>query len=380
MIEMRSHLKAMHSEAKVVSFYEADSSSWHQGMFQLAMEHAPIGKALLAPDGRWLKVNQALCNILGYTERELLSMDFQAITHPDDLGTDLNFVSRLLAGEIETYNLHKRYYHKSGRLIRAQLTVSLVRDEQNRPMYFISQVQDRTQEHEAEQKLRQAYSELEEFSARLSHDIRSPLNSSLRVLHFTKRSLADADLEQAQETVKIVENQLTKLGGLVNDILEIRKLQLTEETEAPVSLSTVVENALEKFSHMDNAERVVVNCDFTYTRAVGTRKAAITSIIENLISNAIKYQDLTEKQSCIDIECFEKDRQLVFQVSDNGLGIHKRYHERVFGMFQRFHSGNIQGSGLGLYFIKKNADAIGGTIEFIPLEKGSRFRLTIPKK
>ncbi|MEM8968465.1 MAG: PAS domain S-box protein, partial [Bacteroidota bacterium] len=203
---------ANHFEAKSVNFYEADLIMRQQDIFRLAMERAPIGEALLAPDGRWLKVNQALCNIVGYTECELLSTDLQSITHPDDLESDLEFISRLLAGEIETYNLHKRYYHKSKKIIWAQLTVSLVRDEEKRPLYFIAQLQDRTKEYEAEQKLKRAYSELEEFSMRLSHDIRSPLESSLRVLQFTKLSLADEDIEQAKETVKIVENQITKLG------------------------------------------------------------------------------------------------------------------------------------------------------------------------
>ena len=379
MIEMRAHTMANHFEAKSVNFYEADLIMRQQDIFRLAMERAPIGEALLAPDGRWLKVNQALCNIVGYTECELLSTDLQSITHPDDLESDLEFISRLLAGEIETYNLHKRYYHKSKKIIWAQLTVSLVRDEEKRPLYFIAQLQDRTKEYEAEQKLKRAYSELEEFSMRLSHDIRSPLESSLRVLQFTKLSLADEDIEQAKETVKIVENQITKLGGLVNDILAIRKLQLTEENNTLVSLPIIVENALEKFSHMDHFERLSINSHFMYTELIKTKKAAITSILENLISNAIKYQDLAEEQSCIDIECFEKDQQIVVQISDNGLGINKRYHDRIFRMFQRFHGGTAQGSGLGLYFIKKNTDSIGGTVEFIPLENGSRFRLTIPK-
>ncbi|MEO0331628.1 MAG: PAS domain S-box protein, partial [Bacteroidota bacterium] len=379
MIEMRAHSMATPPEAKSVNFYEADLIMRQQDIFQLAMEHAPIGEALLAPDGRWLKVNQALCNILGYTEHELLCMDFQTITHPDDLNSDLELISRLLAGEIETYNLHKRYYHKSKKVIWAQLTVSLVRDEDRRPLYFIKQVQDRTKEHEAEQKLKRAYSELEEFSMKLSHDIRSPLTSSLRVLQLTKLSLADEDVEQAKETVEIVENQIAKLGGLVNDILEIRKLQLTEEKNTSVSLSAIVENALEKFNHMDHFERLAINCDFVYAKPINTKKAAVTSIIENLISNAIKYQDLAEEQSRINIEYFEKDRQIIFQISDNGLGINKRYHERIFRMFQRFHGGEVHGSGLGLYFVKKNTESVGGTVEFIPLEKGSRFRLTIPK-
>ena len=74
----------------------------HKDMFRLAMEHSAIGMALIAPDGTWLKVNKAVCNIVGYSERELLAIDFQTITHPDDLQADLTFVKQLLANDIQT--------------------------------------------------------------------------------------------------------------------------------------------------------------------------------------------------------------------------------------------------------------------------------------
>jgi len=106
--------------------------------FSGAFEHAPIGVALLSPEGRWLKVNRALCTLTGYSETELLARTFQDITHPDDLETDLAFVRQLLAGEIHTYQMEKRYFHKHGHLVTVLLTVSLVRDAQAQPLYFIS--------------------------------------------------------------------------------------------------------------------------------------------------------------------------------------------------------------------------------------------------
>jgi PAS domain S-box-containing protein len=85
--------------------------------FQNAFEHAAIGMALVAPDGRWVKVNRSLCSLVGYSEEELLTKTFQDITHPDDLSDDLAFVRQMLAKEIRTYGLEKRYIHKSGRII-----------------------------------------------------------------------------------------------------------------------------------------------------------------------------------------------------------------------------------------------------------------------
>lgn len=113
--------------------------------FRQTFEQAPIGMALVAPDGRFLAVNRALCEMLGHDEAALLETSFQAITHADDLQLDLGNVQRLLAGEGEGYRIEKRYLHRQGGIVHAQLDVSLLRDEEGRPLYFISQVQDISQ-------------------------------------------------------------------------------------------------------------------------------------------------------------------------------------------------------------------------------------------
>src|SRR5688572_5338398 len=80
--------------------------------FRNAFESASAGIAIVALDGRWIRVNHALCEMLGYTERELLSTDFQTITHPDDLESDLALVRKLVSGATRYYHLVKRYFHK----------------------------------------------------------------------------------------------------------------------------------------------------------------------------------------------------------------------------------------------------------------------------
>ncbi|GCE11493.1 sensor histidine kinase [Tengunoibacter tsumagoiensis] len=113
-----------------------------EARFQMLFEHVAVGMAFVGIQGQWLQVNQKLCSIIGYSHEELLSHSFQEITHPDDLETDLNFVQSLLDGHSETYALEKRYIRKDGSIIWINLTVSLVRDEMNRPLYFISVVED----------------------------------------------------------------------------------------------------------------------------------------------------------------------------------------------------------------------------------------------
>ena len=118
--------------------------------FRNAFDHASVGMAIVALDGRWIRVNANLCDLVGYSEQELLATDFQSVTHPDDLAADEASVRKLVSGEIRFYHLVKRYFHKHGHVVWAMLSVSLVRDEQERPLYFVSQVQDITQRKQAE--------------------------------------------------------------------------------------------------------------------------------------------------------------------------------------------------------------------------------------
>ncbi len=121
--------------------------------FRSAFDYAAIGMAMVALDGHWLKVNRTLCKIIGYTEQELKSLTFQDITHPDDLETDLNYVRQVLAGEMTSYQMEKRYFHKEGHIIWISLSVSLVQNDQNQPMYFIAQIQDISTRKRAEREL-----------------------------------------------------------------------------------------------------------------------------------------------------------------------------------------------------------------------------------
>ncbi len=107
-----------------------------------AFQHAAVGLALSRPDGRFLRVNAAVCQMLGYSEDELLQRSIRDITHPDDMATDAEHKAQLLAGKRENYQLEKRNLHKDGHVVYVQLSVSLVRDDHGAPVYFVSQAQD----------------------------------------------------------------------------------------------------------------------------------------------------------------------------------------------------------------------------------------------
>ena len=121
--------------------------------FRNAFDYAAIGMALVSPQGGWLRVNRSLCDLVGYTERELLESNFQAVTHPGDLGNDLANLYRLLQGETPTSHVEKRYVHRLGQIVWALNSVSLVRDSDDQPAHFIFQIQGITERKRAEAAL-----------------------------------------------------------------------------------------------------------------------------------------------------------------------------------------------------------------------------------
>lgn len=113
-----------------------------ENRFRNAMEYSAIGMALVSPEGKWMQVNQALCKLLGYRQETLLTLTFQQITHPEDLSADLKLLDDLYHGHIPSYSMEKRYIRSDGEVVWALLVVSVVRDHEQQPLYYISQVED----------------------------------------------------------------------------------------------------------------------------------------------------------------------------------------------------------------------------------------------
>ena len=121
--------------------------------FRNAFDYASTGMALVAPDGRWLRVNRSLCKLVGYTESAMLAGKFQTITHPEDLGNLLLYIHRLLEGEIPSHQMEQRYLHTRGHAVWVSLNMSLVRNAEGEPLHFIFQIQDITDRKSAEERL-----------------------------------------------------------------------------------------------------------------------------------------------------------------------------------------------------------------------------------
>ncbi|WNF35261.1 PAS domain S-box protein [Bacillaceae bacterium IKA-2] len=183
-------------------------------LFTNAFHHAAIGMALVGTDGNWIKVNRSLCHIVGYSKEELLKKSFQSITHPEDLDVDLNYLRQMLNGEIEYYQMEKRYFHKKGNVVWVLLSVSCVCDQEKRPLYFISQIQDITARKEAEEIQKRLNAILEATT-----DFVATADTNGRVLYYnaSARKMLGIDENQDISTITIPDTHPEWAGKLIRN-------------------------------------------------------------------------------------------------------------------------------------------------------------------
>lgn len=175
--------------------------------FKSAFQFSVIGMALVAPDGRYLQVNPALCRMLGYSEAELLQLNFREVTHPDDLADDLKYMNHLLTNQLESYQIEKRYQHKDNSVIWVQLTRTLVRDAQAQPLYFVSQLQNITERKQIEAALA-AEQVQRESKSKLLRMVLNLLPVGVTIIDtqgwFVERNIEDRALwGESQKTVEV---------------------------------------------------------------------------------------------------------------------------------------------------------------------------------
>ncbi len=342
--------------------------------FRSSMEYAAIGMALVAPDGRWLRVNRALCRIVGYCEAELLATNFQSITHPSDLEEDLDNVRKMLAGEIDAYEMEKRYIHKEGHPVWIQLNVSLVRDADGQPLHFISQIQDITERKRQAAELAAARDvALEsarlkaEFLANMSHEIRTPMNGIIGMTGLLLDSPLNAEQHEFVDTIRTCGDTLLTL---INDILDLSKIEagkLAFET-IDLDLRSAVESAVELVAERAQNKRLelvsLVHQDvLTSLRGDPGR---LRQVLINLVSNAIKFTEHGEVVVRA-VRYAETDREVTvrFTVQDTGIGISEEGCRRLFQAFSQADGSTTRkygGTGLGLAISKRLVEMMGGEI------------------
>jgi PAS domain S-box-containing protein len=350
--------------------------------FRSAFEYAPIGMSLVSLDGNWMKVNKSLCKMLGYSEEELLNTNFKKITYPDDLEEDLNNVDKLISGQVTHFHMEKRYFHKNNNLIWALLSVSLVNDEKGKPIYFVAQIKDITEKKEIESKLilktkeleRSNY-ELEQFAYFTSHDLQEPLRTINRYASLLKNQCEGVNGNPL--TDKIVAS-CNKMKNFISSLLIYSQVAKVTKLEM-IDTNIIVENVIESLKALIDETSTSIN--YVPLPDIMFNSIKMEQIFQNIIVNSIKYRKKDVNPE-IKIAYSEDNLFWIFSIKDNGIGIQKEFHEKIFDIFKRLHSkSEYDGNGVGLAVCKKIIEQYGGKIWVESEEnKGSCFYFILPKK
>jgi len=363
-----------------------------EARFRSTFDQAAVGIAHVSPDGNFIRVNNKLCDITGYTEEELLGKTFQEITHSADLKKDINMVGRVLVGEVSTYNTEKRYYRKDGSIIWVSLTVSLLRDEQGKPRYFISVIEDINSRKKMEQALERLNTELEnrvnqrtqelleakeiaekaseaksEFLSRMSHELRTPLNAILgfgQLLNSRKYGHLNEEQRDQVSEVLIAGRHLLEL---VDEVLELSKIEsgtLVASMEE-MDLKDEIESVLSMMAPMAEKRRV------EFVRKIVPKQVChvyadrryLTEVLSNFFSNAIKYN---KEQGKVYVECDIMDQGMIrVTISDTGIGIPDGMQSKLFQPFERLgRDYEVEGTGIGLSITKALVEKMGGAVGY----------------
>jgi PAS domain S-box-containing protein len=195
--------------------------------FANAFRQSPHGMAFVGLDGRFTKANQALSEMLGYTEDELVGIHFADITHDDDKSTDLEQLHRIISGEIRGFHRIKRYHRKDGKTIWVSLGVSAVHDADGKPIYFIGQIQDITaqRQREEERATAQHRAGILETTIGVAHE----LNNVLTVLMMNAELLAqDARAEEVPEIASEILTASNRIAAIVERLRQLGEPRTVE--------------------------------------------------------------------------------------------------------------------------------------------------------
>lgn len=342
--------------------------------FRKAFDEAPIGMSLVTTNGQFLKANTRYCQLVGYSEAELQSMTFQAITHPDDLGQDEAGMHQMLAGHRPTFEMEKRYITKQGTVIPVLMKTAPIRDASGQTLYCVGHIQDLRERLKVERMK-------DEFISVVSHELRTPLTSIRGALGILESDVFKDRPDKAQHMLKIALSNSDRLVRLVNDILDLERLQ---SGKVPLVLQTcpvpeLVQQALQSVQPIADEATIPLTCT-SLPQTIQADPDAIVQALVNLLSNAIKF---SPPSSPVELRVDEVPDALRFAVGDRGRGIPPDKLEVIFEAFQQVDISDARrrgGTGLGLAICKNIVQQHGGTIWVeSTLGAGSTFYFTVPR-
>lgn len=361
--------------------------------FLATFEQSAVGMAHVGSDGRFLRVNHRLCQMLGYSDDELQSLDLPEIVHPEDEEADQPQRKRLLNGAVRDYTVERRLKRKDGTFQGFRETVSLVRSEQGDPRYFVTVFEHQgnnsgarhgqdgeeleKQLADCRRELAAVNGELDALSYSVSHDLRAPLRAVSGFSRILSRDYAEQLPAEARQYLDLVSDGAIRLDQLIRDLLSYSRLGRQPVQRQAVDLGRMVAECMHHvlLAH----EGRMIEFQAGNLPSWPADPALLREVFLALLDNAVKFT-AGRDPARVEVGAEIVDGQLQVHVRDNGIGFDMNYAHKLFGVFQRLHrSDEFPGTGIGLAIAQRTVQRHGGRMwaEAAP-DQGATFFFTLP--
>jgi len=347
--------------------------------FRAAFEQAAVGMALRALDGRWLRVNAKLCELLGYEREELLQLTSVDLTPPEDRWLAIENNERMARGEVSEVSREKRYLRKDGSIVWAHLSIGVVRASDGTVLHQLSCIHDITARKHAEAELHALNAdlerrvaertaaleasnrELESFSHSVAHDLRAPL----RAMDGFSRLLLEGSggpLEpDGRHQLERIRSASQRMAELIDALLLLARITRSEIRHSPVNLTEIAKGCVAELAAREPQRKV--NVTIEQDLFVQGDHTLLTLALDNLLENAWKFTSRIDDARIEVARTAARGGQPAFVVRDNGSGFDMQYADKLFGPFQRLHhASEFPGTGIGLATVKRILDRHGGEV------------------
>ena len=367
----------------------------HEERSRRAILSAGIGVAIVDMDGRWVEVNPAFERMFGYQAAELVGRATAELAHPEDLDAVRVAFDRVLKGEAPALDAQHRYLHRTGAIVWTQANVAMMQDAAGHPDYLIVHLRDVSGQRESEQALQALNQTLQQrvaegdaalaamshqqeaFAYGISHDLRAPLRAidSFAALLDDK---AHASLDEAgRDYLARIRAAATRMGELIDALLDLSRANRTEMKSEPVDLSLLAEWTGAELQDAEPGRAAEI--DVAPGLLVAGDERQLKLMLAQLLGNAWKFSRDRERVR-IEVRGDRDGDRLHVRIRDHGAGFDMRYADKLFEPFQRLHRADEGGgNGIGLAIVQRIVERHGGRVraESEP-GQGSTFHLELP--
>jgi PAS domain S-box-containing protein len=364
-----------------------------ENKFRTIFENNSAAMAIIEADTKISMVNEAYCQISGYSKEEVIGMSWTQQIPPEDIDRLTEYNRRRLINPNDAPDKYEfTFYHKNGDIKHALMSVALIQGNRQIVSSFVDITSQKQAEEEVHKlnnilehrirertlQLEESNKELEAFSYSVSHDLRSPLRHISGFVDLLTNRYKESLPEKAIHYLDVISDSTRQMGVLIDDLLQFSRTGRQEIIHTELDMNKILQEALDSLKH-ETTGRNIKWIISPLPRVVGDYNL-LRLVWINLLSNAVKFTR-AKKKARIEIGSREESNEHQFCIRDNGAGFDMQYVHKLFGVFQRLHSSEeFEGTGIGLANVRRIIAKHGGrTWAEAELDKGATFYFTLPK-